>query len=45
MGETYRLLLDENLEYEVLEWLVRTGHDVEHIDTVATLDKARAIVS
>ena len=39
MGTTYRLLLDENLEHEVLKRLVGAGHDVEHVDTVATLGK------
>lgn len=28
MEETYRLLLDESLEHEVLERLVDAGHDV-----------------
>ena len=39
MGATYRLLLDENLEHEVLDRLVNAGHDVEHVDTVTALEK------
>ena len=39
MGTTYRLLLDENLEHEVLDRLVDAGHDVEHVDTVTALGK------
>lgn len=39
MAGTYRLLLDENLEHEVLDRLVDAGHDVEHVDTVANLGK------
>jgi putative intracellular protease/amidase len=39
MADTYRLLLDENIEHEVLDRLVDAGHDVEHVDTVANLGK------
>lgn len=39
MADTYRLLLDENIEHEVLDRLVDAGHDVEHVDTVASLEK------
>lgn len=39
MVDTYRLLLDENLEREVLDRLTDAGHDVEHVDTVAALGK------
>lgn len=35
----YRLLLDENIEHEVIDRLADAGHDVEHVDTVAELDK------
>ena len=33
MGETYRLLLDENLEHEVLERLVDADHDEGEVGT------------
>ncbi|MEF8843237.1 MAG: DUF5615 family PIN-like protein [Haloarculaceae archaeon] len=36
---TYRLLLDENVEYEVLHRLENYGHDVEHVDFVPGLGK------
>lgn len=36
---TYRLLLDENVEHDVLELLTRRGHDVEHVDFVPNLGK------
>lgn len=39
MVDTYRLLLDENIEHEVMERLDDAGHDVEHVDTVAELGK------
>ena len=39
MADTYRLLLDENIEHEVLDRLVDAGHNVEHVDTVANLGK------
>ena len=39
MADTYRLLLDENIEHEVLDRLVDAGHDVEHVDTVTYLGK------
>lgn len=35
----YRLVLDENVEYEVLHRLVNYGHDVEHVDFVPELGK------
>jgi hypothetical protein len=39
MADTYRLLLDEHIEHEVLDRLVDAGHNVEHVDTVANLGK------
>ena len=39
MADTYRLLLDENIEHEVMERLTDAGHNVEHVDTVAKLRK------
>lgn len=39
MADTYRLLLDENIEHEVLERLTDAGHNVKHVDTVAKLGK------
>lgn len=39
MADTYRLLLDENIEHEVMERLADAGHNVEHVDTVAELEK------
>jgi predicted nuclease of predicted toxin-antitoxin system len=39
MADTYRLLLDENIEHAVLDRLVDAGHNVEHVDTVADLGK------
>lgn len=35
----YRLLLDENVEYEVFHRLENYGHDVVHVDFVADLGK------
>jgi predicted nuclease of predicted toxin-antitoxin system len=35
----YRLILDENVEYEVLHRLENYGHDVEHVDFVPDLGK------
>lgn len=37
MADTYRLVLDENLEREVAERLDEAGHDVEHVDSVDEL--------
>lgn len=39
---TYRLILDENVEHEVLHRLENYGHDVEHVDFVAQLGKGTA---
>lgn len=36
---SYRLLLDENIEHEVLHRLETYGHDVEHVDSAPELDK------
>ena len=36
---TYRLLLDENIEHEVLHRLENYGHDVKHIDYISALGK------
>lgn len=36
---TYRLILDENVEHEVLHRLKNYGHDVEHVDFVPELGK------
>lgn len=36
---TYRLILDENVEHEVLHRLENYGHDVEHVDFVPELGK------
>lgn len=36
---TYRLLLDENIEHEVLHRLENYGHNVEHVDFVPELGK------
>jgi len=36
---TYRLVLDENVEHEVLHRLENYGHDVEHVDFVPELGK------
>lgn len=36
---SYRLLLDENIEYEVKHRLRNYGHDVEHVDFVSELGK------
>lgn len=36
---SYRLLLDENIEHEVLHRLENAGHDVEHVDFIARLGK------
>lgn len=35
----YRLLLDENVEYEVYHRLENYDHDVEHVDFVSELGK------
>ena len=42
MADTYRLLLDGNIEHEMLDRLVDAGHDVEHLDTVAKLRKGES---
>lgn len=36
---SYRLVLDENVEHEVLHRLENFGHDVEHVDLVGQLGK------
>lgn len=36
---TYRLILDENVEHEVLHRLENYGHDVKHVDSVSALGK------
>lgn len=39
---TYRLLLDENVEHELVNRLSADGHDVIHVDGVAALGKGTA---
>jgi len=39
---SYRLLLDENVEHDVLHRLESHGHDVEHVDLVPNLSKGDA---
>lgn len=36
---SYRLLLDENIEHEVLHRLEHYDHDIEHVDFVSQLGK------
>lgn len=36
---TYRLVLDENIEHEVLHRLKNYGHDAEHVDYEPSLGK------
>lgn len=36
---SYRLLLDENVEFEVLDRLEKAGHDVEHVELSPRLGK------
>ncbi len=36
---SYRLILDENVEHEVLHRLENDGHDVEHVEFVSELGK------
>lgn len=36
---TYRLILDENVGHEVLHRLENYGHDVEHVESIASLGK------
>lgn len=36
---SYRLILDENIEHEVLSRLEAVGHDVEHVEFVPELGK------
>jgi predicted nuclease of predicted toxin-antitoxin system len=36
---SYRLILDENVEHEVLHRLENYGHDVEHVDFISELGK------
>lgn len=39
MGNTYRLILDELVEHEVMHRLDAYGHDVEHVEFVPQLGK------
>ncbi|TKX74602.1 hypothetical protein EXE46_07820 [Halorubrum sp. GN11_10-6_MGM] len=39
---TYRLILDENVEHEVLHRLENYGHDAEHVDFVPEFGKETA---
>ena len=39
---SYRLILDENVEHDVLHRLDNYGHDVEHVDFIAELGKGAA---
>ena len=36
---TYRLLLDENIEYQTRHRLRSHGHDTEHVDDLASIGK------
>ena len=36
---SYRLLVDENVEYRIVHKLRNYGHDVEHVDDLAGLGK------
>jgi len=41
----YRLLLDENVEYEVSQRLEHLGHDVEHVESIPSLGKGTVDMS
>lgn len=37
---SFRLLLDENVEHELLDRLATAGHDIEHVEFVSKLGKS-----